>query len=602
MDQAVAQHRTEPAAAHAASLWLGFTVRGLIVRLLITLVTIVAVTVQLGMSNRQLPFHFDPKSTYGLVTPRAGVALPAGLQPGVHVAFADQTLATRAVLMAPEVTGTQAYPLVIHHAGEPQTIMVRTIRQPSEGPFLFVINLFSIMAILVLGLAALWRGRDWSAWGLAAFSLSVLIGSALGQAPLPPFFNLVAAFVEVVFTGPMTFIGLYLSSRALTARASARQQRGLWIYGAMALTMVCCEYSPIPMVLFAHRISGTAALNLLGGSLAALMLVVPLVTLASGYRGAPPEQRLRIRWVFTGTFLLIPQLATSFLEALWLTKGSEASVLVAAFRAVLTAVIFGTYAFAVLATRLVEVRIAVNRAVVFTALMGLVVGLLALVESLIENSALHGRAGLALEVAAPLILGIAFDQLQRRIEQIVDRVFFRREHHARKTLHEFVRDAGFIEQADVLVARMVTMFSQHAGGSGAVLYETRATMFERSAQHGQRWPDAIDGDDPALVRLRATLAPLDLQGVETALGADGLALPLALRGRLFGVLVCGPRSAGRYAQAEMAELNQAAREVGASLFALRARANEALVERLALGQVAPHDATIEARQLTGLTS
>ncbi len=602
MDHAVVQHRTEPAAAHAAPTWLGFTFRGLIIRLLVTIVTITAAIVPFAMPNRQLPFHFDPKSTYGIVTPRASTPMPIGLEPGTHVAFADQTLATRAVLLAPEVPGGRAYPLVIHHAGKPQTILVRTIRQPSDGPILFAIDLFTILAIVVLGLAALWRGRDWSAWGLAAFSLSVLIGSALGQVPLPPFFNLGASFVEVVFTGPMTFIGLYLSSRALAAPAGARHRRGLWIYGAMALTMVCCEFSGIPMVLFAERIVATTALNLLGGSLAVLMLVVPLVTLASGYRGARPEQRLRIRWVFTGTLLLIPLLATSFLQALWLTKGSEATVLVTAFRAVLTAVIFGTYAFAVLATRLVEVRVAINRAVVFTALMGLVVGLLALVESLIENSALHGRAGLALEVAAPLILGIAFDQLQRRIEQIVDRVFFRREHRARETLHEFVRDAGFIEQSDVLVARMVAVFDRHSGGRGAVLYEMRTTMFERTAQHGHRWPDAIDGDDPALVRLRATLAPLDLHGIESALGADGLALPLALRGRMFGVLVCGPRSAGRYAQAETAELGQAAREVGASLFALRARANEALVERLALGQVAPHDATIEARQLTGLTS
>jgi hypothetical protein len=600
MDHQTGLSRTQITAAPAASALLGFSARSLVLRLLVTIVTITAAIVPFALTSRQLPFHFDLKSTYGIVTPRASTALPPGLEPGTHLAFADQSLMTRALLLAPDVPGGHAYPLVIRHAGAPRTILLRTVRQPRDGPFLFAIGIFTILTISVLGLATLWRGRDWSAWGLAFFSLSVLIGSALGGVPVTPFFNLAVAYVEVLLTGPLTFIGLYLSCRALASQPVSWHQRAVWLYGVVALIAISCASAGAPMIMLRARLFDTTAVNLLGGSFAVIMLVVPLATLATGYRHARPEQRLRIRWVFTGTLLLTPLLATSFLQLLWLTKGSEASVLVAAFRAILTAVIFGTYAFAVLATRLVEVRIAINRAVVFTLLMGVVVGLLALVESLIENNALHGRSGLALEVAAPLVLGIAFDQVQRRIEQVVDRVFFRREHHARETLRAFVRDAGFIEQPEILVERMVAVFDRHSGGHGAVLYESRASLFERSAQHGHRWPETLDGDDPALVRLRATLTPLDLHGIETALGAEGIALPLALRGRLFGVLVCGPRSASRYAQAEATELGQSARDVGASLFALRARSNEALVERLALGQVALQEAAIEARQLSGL--
>jgi hypothetical protein len=102
------------------------------------------------------------------------------------------------------------------------------------------------------------------------------------------------------------------------------------------------------------------------------------------------------------------------------------------------------------------------------------------------------------------------------------------------------------------------------------------------------------------VRLRATRAPLDLHGLNSNLDTDGMALPLALRGRLFGVIACRPRTAGKYAQSEMDELGRAAHDTGAALFALRARANETLIEQLATNRITPQQAITEARSLTGL--
>ena len=246
-------------------------------------------------------------------------------------------------------------------------------------------------------------------------------------------------------------------------------------------------------------------------------------------------------------------------------------------------------------------HIALTRAVVFSALMMIVVGALGAVENLIERSALGESAGAALEFGVPLAIGVLFQRLHRWIEARVDQILFREEHKSRAALRDFVRDAGFVENADVLVGRMVAIFAKHAGGRGAALYELRGNGMECSAQDGNdHWPDVIDVDDPGLVRLRATLGPVDLHEAESALGREGLALPLALRGRIFGVLVCGPRAAGRYAQAEAQELGQAAHDVGASLFALRGRANEVLIEKLAQGQVQVDRAVVEARKLAGM--
>jgi hypothetical protein len=573
--------------------------RRLILRGLVTVVTLVAAGLSVFATSRQLPFHADMKSSYAVVAPRRGVELPAGMAAGDRIPLAAQSMAVRAVLMVSNVPGDRAYAVVVEHGGREGIVLVRSVAVPDDGFYVDATGQLTLLALLIVGLTTLWRGRDWAAWGLSLFALSVIVGSTFGQVPLPPYGNVVGSFCQYVLTGQVVFLGLFLTAGALIGRDGRVGRRALWAYIGFVVVGGLFEFAQMPLVLWAGHEYAAASLGLVAQVIALVALAVPLVMLMRGFVAARPDQRLRIKWVLTGSVLLVPLLLIEFWSAAYVTPGSGLAYVVEAVRGTLGAVALLIYAFAVLSTRLVDVRIAINRAVVFTVLMGLVVGLLALVESVIENSALHGRAGLALEVAAPLVLGIAFDQLQRRIEQVVDRVFFRREHKAREAMREFVRDAGFVERAEVLVGRIVAVFHHHSGGHGAALFEVRSGVLERTAQHGHRWPEVLDGDDAAMVRLRATLAPLDLHGIGSAIGAEGVALPLGLRGRLFGVIVCGPRSAGRYSQAEMGELGQAAREVGASLFALRARANEALIERIALGQMALTEATVEARQLSG---
>ncbi len=52
--------------------------------------------------------------------------------------------------------------------------------------------------------------------------------------------------------------------------------------------------------------------------------------------------------------------------------------------------------------------------------------------------------------------------------------------------------------------------------------------------------------------------------------------------------------------AALQELGRAAHDTGAALFALRARANETLIEQLATNRITPQQAITEARNLTGL--
>ena len=577
------------------------TTRFLLGRAVITFVTLVALIAALRLPSYRLPFDREGDGQVSRVSALARVPLPPALRPGDRIAVQDQTLRVRTLLVSSYVPPDRTYPFVIRRGDQRLTIPVSTVRSPEDGDFLWAVNLVTVFVIGLLGLLTLWRGTSWSAWGLTMFASGILCGSTAAQTPAAPFGNIALFMTGWLLTGPLPLIGLYLMATDLTGRSARSRPRLTSVFAASAVGMLGFQTLSVVGTVF-YGIGSPTVTRLLSYCLAACMVGIPLLVLTSGYVGAPAAQKLRIRWVLASTALLIPLLASNVVDQLHLVARADVVQTVTVLRALLVAVIFGLYAYAVLSQRLVEVRVVVNRALVFGALMTVVVGALALVEHLIERSALDTGAGLALELAVPLALGVLFNRLHRWIEAAVDRVLFHSEHSSRAALRDFVRDAGFIENADVLVGRMVSTFARHAGGRGAALFELRGGGMERSAQDGSdNWPGFIEADDPMLVRLRATLCPLDLHESESAFGGDGLALPLALRGRIFGVLVCGTRAASRYAQAEMSELGRAAHDVGASLFALRARANEVLIERLAQGQMHAEDAVVQARQLAGLT-
>jgi hypothetical protein len=563
-----------------------------------TLLTLAAIAGNLAPSSHELPFALHAAGTVERVQPLPGVALPPGLQPGDTIELPEQTRVVRAVLDAGNVPPQTLYPLRLHRHGVALTVPFHSIPGPAPQGVAAAAGGAALLMVSLVAILTLWRGRFWSAWGLALFAIAVLVGSALLQTSAPPFGNLALIVSGELLTGPMAFWGLYL---AVADLVGPRVGRRWWLAGYAGLLVVSWAVEiagTVGQVVFAS--ASSTALSIAGVTLALAMVIMPLVVLGLGYVGAAAGQRLRIRWILAGSALLVPVLVMSFVQSLDTRLPQALDLMLAVLRQALTAGIFAIYAFAVLSQRLVDVRIAINRALVFTVLMTLIVGSLGVTESLLERSALGTRTGFALEVAVPLALGAVFHHLQRRVEALVDRLFFRREHRAREALRDFVRDAGFIETPEVMADRMVAAFDRHAGGAGAALYEARGPGFECSAASGAAaWPKLLDPDDPALVRLRSTQGPVDLHAVTSALGSDGIALPLALRGRLFGALVCGPREAGRFSQGEIAELAQAAREAGASLFAVRAAANESLIERLAEGRVEPLQAAREARLLAG---
>ena len=130
------------------------------------------------------------------------------------------------------------------------------------------------------------------------------------------------------------------------------------------------------------------------------------------------------------------------------------------------------------------------------------------------------------------------------------------------------------------------------------MYERTAEAYVRIRQHGApALPAQVATDDLAFVGLRARNAELDLDDTRSRLGRDGYAFPLMLRGTLLGALVVGQRPGEHYAADERELLFHVAHEVGAALFALRARESQAFVRAVAQGLLKPEEARDQAIRL-----
>lgn len=188
--------------------------------------------------------------------------------------------------------------------------------------------------------------------------------------------------------------------------------------------------------------------------------------------------------------------------------------------------------------------------------------------------------------------------MHKRVDSVVERLFFHRQYLATRALGDFARDCAFITRRDNLLDQAVDQVMTHTAADSLAVYEATPAGYVRVRQQGAIvFPGHVEMDDTAFVRLRSQSSELALHEIRSGLGPEGYVFPMTVRGTLLGAFVLGPRLDERYAPDERELLFRVVHEVGAALLALRARDNELLVDRLASGLLSPHRARDQARQL-----
>ncbi|MGA7538496.1 MAG: GAF domain-containing protein [Steroidobacteraceae bacterium] len=567
-------------------------------KLLISSLALVSFCLALLGRPNHLPFSTRCAGASCEVTAAPANAPEVSLRVGDRVLLGEQPFATRAALIDDNVPRNHDYAVVVQRGAQRLTVAVHTVSRAAGRDFA---QRSIITFVFLFGLLMLWRGESAASGGLCLFALGIVLGSGLYARPFAPPWNLIANGLGALSGGPAAFMGLYITADALARvdQDSRTAHRARAAYLGALLLLYLTEVVPVALLVTGRGFPFATAVQVATLVLALVVWIVPLLYLLQGYRAGTPANRLRIRWFIASIALLLPLIGCNLL--LQLDQGFSAAEtdLLGVAQVLLTVAIFAMLSYAALSQRLVAVRFVLNHALVFGSLTASLIGVLSLLESLIERSVISKEAGLALDIAVPLLLGVSIHRIHRWGEDSVERFVFRNEYRARNAILAFLRDAGFIAHPTTLYERTVEVFGTHAGGRYAAMYLADKSGYERVAagDHARELPVRIGVDDVAMVRLRATLAPLDLFTLSSSLGATGLALPLVIRGRLEGVLVCGAKAEGRYAQAEIEFLSKAASGIAACVIALRAELHGRFVGRVAEGALSTERIVEEARAL-----
>jgi hypothetical protein len=226
-------------------------------------------------------------------------------------------------------------------------------------------------------------------------------------------------------------------------------------------------------------------------------------------------------------------------------------------------------AYAVLRHRIIDVSFVISKAVVYTVLSTIVVGLFALVDLFFSRALSESRAGLFADVALALVLGFFFNTMHQRVDRMVDSLLFRSRHRAEEHLAMVVDAMPYVDNErdldEMLVKEPVRAFDLTNGS-------LKRTLDGRI--------DGLPDSGKLVAYLRGRRAPLRLDGVDAA-----VALPVFSHGDLAAVAFYGThRNGSDYDAEELAILMRLAAAAGAAFDRIEAAAlraeNQALRSRL----------------------
>ncbi len=315
----------------------------------------------------------------------------------------------------------------------------------------------------------------------------------------------------------------------------------------------------------------TALWDVLGGWLSATavadaILALPgLLSMASvvlTVATCSPAERARVTWaamplaIFFGTEG-VTNGALSPTVPYFISHGAELVVNYMIFLAPLGLV------YTVLNRRLLDVGFAVNRAMVYSVVSVVVVGIFIMFEWALGEwlgGASH-TANVAISGGFALLLGLSIRAIHLRVDRTLDSLFFRKRYEDEKAIRDFAREAAYITDPRVVIERAADVLGNHAD----------ASTVEFALDDGSDHYGTVSENDPAIVALRTHHNIVDLHDVKTELHGE-FAFPMFARGRLVGALVLGPKRSGEsYAPDESDAVLQLAHGVGSTLDVLTSK-------------------------------
>ena len=358
-----------------------------------------------------------------------------------------------------------------------------------QGYALLQIAVTTLVALALTGTAVLivWRAwRQWYAW-YTAFVFVFLAGYVLRDV------TIVARLLpsQVLAVSPI-FWFLLIPYFYFFPDGLAVPQRSLWLVGPLVVYHMLLQAIIVISYFRVDNLGGVGTINWRTGQgfvILPVLLNFLIVLICQVYRYArvsTPTQRQQMKWFLFGFGLMGVAFSVGFI-----TRGQGGLVddLIATAVAFLALPI--TLAIAILRYRLWDIDVIIRKTLVYTVLTALIAliyfGGVVLVQQLTRS--ITASSDLAIAVST-LIIAALFFPLRRRVQNAIDRRFYRRKYDAAKTLAAFgvtVRDEVELEK---LTAELINVVNETMQPASVSLW-LKAEKGGKSA-HGKSSKSLID--------------------------------------------------------------------------------------------------------------
>ena len=409
-------------------------------------------------------------NSYGFIYQRDIMGAPSALQPGDHLVAVDGVSlaqASQAALWPLRVTwkaGSTVRYTVLRGEQEVQLdvpLVKWNLLQYVRGNEITgaaLMGYLGIAAFLVVGLLAFWRRPDIPAaralWVLSAgvfaiFSVSDLVPSTI-SARVDPFATIsLTLFITVAFTVllPPAFIRFAL----VFPKPVPALQRRPWI-----------AYVPYAVGLVGVG-AFVAGFFVFGWAWMAVSIFVALVILVhNAVTMRDAVSRAQLRWGLGGMLAGLGLFFLNYIPVFFDVPGPVESLLNS-----VTPLGFGVMGvalgIAVLRYRLFDIDVIIRKTLVYTALTALLAlvyfGSVIVLQRVVGALTGIEQSTLAV-VVSTLVIAALFTPLRRRIQDAIDRRFYRKKYNAQQVLAQFAQTARDETDLDALLAELVRVVDE----------------------------------------------------------------------------------------------------------------------------------------------
>ena len=257
-------------------------------------------------------------------------------------------------------------------------------------------------------------------------------------------------------------------------------------------------------------------------------------------------------------------------------------------------------AYAVFRLRVLDVNFVLNRALVFGVISIGVIAFVSLLDWFFARVVAIGRFAIGVELLATIAVGFLLDRINRRVEGLVETLFFRRRRIAERHLRRAASALPYATDEDAIVDGLVQIPVDALQLSAAALYRRSqdGARFEGVATASQTTiaPPGFNANDLLVRMLLAEEKIIWLDDVRSHLDPENaaiyaLAIPVTVRHELVSFTLYGAHSNGAQLDPEEVDLlEELAREAARAYDHVEAQRARARYAQLA-AQRSPYPAT-----------